>query len=228
MIITYLSALLKALYSLVVPVHCVSCSLEGEILCVGCIRTLRDESISITRQEMFQVAAALAFSPAVSQIVLGAKDDANLQLEEVLVEAIVRARASFPAGLILVPIPSSARARRKRGRDFTLEIARSVSKQSGDQVLSLLSCHRAVAPQKSLNAQQRLLNMKNAFIVRDEQVKKFQREIGQQNFLLIDDVLTTGATMREGYRALQAVGARCLGGVSAAYSLNWSMSRSAH
>jgi len=40
--------------------------------------------------------------------------------------------------------------------------------------------------------------------------------------LLLDDVLTTGATLVEGMRAMGSAGRPCLGAITASFSLNWS------
>ncbi len=176
----------------------------------------------------FPISAHLSFSREVSRIVLGAKDDGNKKLEKVMVAALRKARTHFPPNLILVPIPSTRRALRKRARDFIFDISWQVAQESGDKVFKLLTWTRRTAPQKKLSAHDRARNMDGAFEINPEISLRNQSVIHTHQLLLVDDVLTTGATMREGFRALEAGGARCIGGISAAYSLNWSVSAQAH
>ena len=181
-----------------------------------------------TKHGPLPVSAHLPFSKEVSRIVLGAKDEGNQDLEKIVVASLARARSYFPSNVILVPIPSTNRARRKRARDFISDIAQQVAQESGDRVLELLTWTRKTAPQKKLSAHDRARNMNGAFEIRRDILVKNQNDIRAHLLVLVDDVLTTGATMSEGFRALQAGGARCIGGISAAYSLNWSVSAQAH
>lgn len=171
-----------------------------------------------------RLSAHLAFNEGVSRVVLGAKDDGNSTLEKIVIGALIRARSQFSDALVLVPIPSTARARRKRGRDFVVDVTEKVAQACGDQMLPLLEYARKVEPQKSLNASERTTNMRAALRVRRDIFAQNRNAILKGRVLLVDDVLTTGATMREGFRALQVGGACCIGGISAAYSLNWSAS----
>ncbi|MFM7499603.1 MAG: ComF family protein [Actinomycetota bacterium] len=223
----------SALRSLVIPVQCIVCTVPDIVLCRVCSDELlhapRNNPIMVsTLAGQMSIATKLPFSDEVSRLVLGAKDDHNHQLESVLVDSLRQSRSLFPEGLLLIPIPSSERARRARGRDFLLDISRELARDTKDEVIPLLSLGRKVAPQKSLNATDRARNMDGAFRVREDLLSKFHDSLQVNQALIVDDVLTTGATMREGYRALHRAGARCIGGISAAYSLNWRMYGLAH
>ena len=73
-----------------------------------------------------------------------------------------------------------------------------------------------------------MVNMKGAFSLRTNLSAQKKNLLHAREILLVDDVVTTGATMREGLRALASGGAHCLGGISAVYSLNWSIRHLAH
>ncbi len=223
----------SALRSLAIPVQCIVCATPNIVLCRVCSQELlhapRNKPIMVsTLAGQMSIATKLPFSDEVSRVVLGAKDDNNHQLESVLVDSLRQSRSLFPEGLLLIPIPSSARARRARGRDFLFDICRELARDTRDEVIPLLSLTRKVAPQKRLNATDRARNMDGAFRVREDLLSRFHKSLKVNQVLIVDDVLTTGATMREGYRALHGAGVRCIGGISAAYSLNWRMYRPAH
>ena len=228
-----LGSIFASLASLIIPVACPLCSKPDEVLCAPCRKRAlyiapHRQSIFTKEQRQIVISSQLRFDDAISRIILGAKDDANPHFQRMIVDALVSARSIFPGRVVLVPIPTTARARRKRGRDFMLEITQELASRTGDTVLRLLSCTRKVSSQKNLNANERSRNLLNAFAVNPRVAREHQRHISSNQILLVDDVVTTGATMLEGFRALDAYGARSLGGISAAYSLNWSMSRPSH
>lgn len=228
-----LSSIFASLASLIIPVECPLCSKEDEFLCASCRKRALNsaphrQSIFTKQQRQVLISSQLRFDESISRIILGAKDDANPHFQSMVIDALVSARSAFPENLILVPIPTTTRARRKRGRDFMLEITQELASRTGDSVLSLLSCTRKLSPQKNLNARERSRNLLNAFAVNTRVAREQQRHISSNQILLVDDVITTGATMLEGFRALDTYGARYVGGISAAYSLNWSMSRPSH
>ena len=228
-----ISSTWSALLSLVVPVECVRCRRPGQVICECCRSHLFDSASNqphcfIVAPSGFRIGSHLPFSEEASRIVLGAKDDGNKELERIVVKSLLKARSLFPPDLILVPIPTNTRARLRRGRDFLLEMASQVARESGDLLLPLLSTVRRVAPQKSLNAVARSQNMNGAFTLRRDLSHTERKLISARELLIVDDVLTTGATMREAFRALSAGQARCLGGISAVYSLNWRRSHLAH
>jgi predicted amidophosphoribosyltransferase len=181
---------------------------------------LKPRLLSVGREKT-KIGSLLPYSDDVRQIIIGAKDDGNRELERIVIEALLAARTLFPEDLVIVPIPSTFRSRRRRGRDFTFDIARELAQQSGDQILPALQYTRSVAPQKTLNAEERLANMRGALTCREYHREKSGMK-GGRAALLLDDVLTTGATLYEGMRAVRAGGRPCLGAITASFSLNWS------
>jgi len=213
---------LNALLSLVIPIACINCSQAGEIMCVACQRkfspshALTPKIVHVTKSKC-AIGSLLPYDERVSRIILGAKDDGNRKLEGIVVNALVAARSLFPENLLLIPIPSTSIAKRRRGRDFTFELARALSRHTGDQVVRSLRYTRTVAPQKSLNARERAVNMRGALVFCENSQKFINKPA-----LLLDDVLTTGATLAEGMRAMGSAGRPCLGAITASFSLNWS------
>ena len=108
------------------------------------------------------------------------------------------------AGWLLVPVPLHPRKRRERGYNQSAELAKSLSKLSGLPWLDALKRTRYTDSQAGLDRAGRLKNLRGAFAV-----KRFAaRQLRDQDVLLVDDVLTTGATAHECAQTLRAGGAR--------------------
>lgn len=97
----------------------------------------------------------------------------------------------------VVPIPSTPRRNRSRGYDPSDLLAAETARRLHLPLVRLLSRTRETAPQSSLPAASRPLNVAGAFRARPH----------PGPLLLVDDVLTTGATAFEAARALLSAGA---------------------
>ncbi|MGH2740386.1 MAG: ComF family protein [Actinomycetota bacterium] len=99
-------------------------------------------------------------------------------------------------------VPLAARRRARRGFDQAEVLARVVAPKLGVQVRNLLRRVRETPPQARRSAAERRRGLRGAFIARASSTAS----IG--SVLLVDDVLTTGATSAACARALQMAGAR--------------------
>ncbi len=107
----------------------------------------------------------------------------------------------FPPADGIVPVPVTARTLRERGFNQTLLLSRILSKRLGLPVkMDLLFKKRETLPQIGLRAKERAGNLKNAFEAKG-------RADGLR-LILVDDVMTTGATARECSKALLKAGAK--------------------
>jgi len=102
--------------------------------------------------------------------------------------------------IILIPIPIGNEARKKRGFNQTEELCEVISKISGGEikVANILEKSRETLHQTSLRRSERLNNMKNSIRLKEGKMQKWKDSL----IIIIDDVYTTGATVREARRAL--------------------------
>jgi ComF family protein len=115
-----------------------------------------------------------------------------------LLAASVAAELAAAADLLL-PVPLHPRRLRQRGFNQALLLAQNFP----DIPLGrdLLVRQRPTLPQLKLNPRERQANVKGAFLVPSPAA------VAGQTVLLIDDVYTTGATVKECARALKQAGA---------------------
>lgn len=101
----------------------------------------------------------------------------------------------------IVPMPLHWRRRLQRGFNQSELLAREIGRRWNVPVRKLVRRKRATAPQAGLTGAQRRKNVQGAFAVRAE------TKLNGLSILLVDDVLTTGATAGACARALRRAGA---------------------
>lgn len=101
----------------------------------------------------------------------------------------------------IVPVPLSKKGLIKRGFNQSLLISRVIAKHTGIPLsMNSLFKTKDTPPQIGLSARERLTNLRNAFEVRGD--------IRDLSLLLVDDVITTGATVMECSKMLMKAGAK--------------------
>jgi ComF family protein len=114
---------------------------------------------------------------------------------------------------ILVPIPLHPSKLRQRGYNQAEMLGRDLSKKCSLQIRNGLQRIRNTDSQTTLDRKKRQENIKGAFIVLESYTDSFKGE----TILLIDDVLTSGATLSEAARVLKKNGAGDVYGVTLAH-----------
>jgi len=119
----------------------------------------------------------------------------------------------FVSADYLIPIPLHKTKLKERGYNQSDFIARGISSVTKISVATkFLSRTKYTQSQTKLKFQERRENVNDVFVVKN----KFQKEIANKTVLLVDDVITTGATVSSASSALKASGAKNVYAVSAA------------
>ena len=115
------------------------------------------------------------------------------------------AAAALASAHLIVPIALSRERLRERGFNQAALLAQALARLTGsaNYANQLLLRSRHTAPQSSLQRGQRLGNLRNAFLVPAQQAA----QITGQTVVLVDDIMTTGATLEAASQALRVAGA---------------------
>lgn len=107
-----------------------------------------------------------------------------------------------PSAMIIVPVPLHAKRLKERGFNQSLLIARGIAKKLKAGLSYDNLCRtRPTEPQVGLKSRERAENLKDAFNISDPAAFK------DRKILLVDDVYTTGATIKECSKVLKKAGA---------------------
>jgi predicted amidophosphoribosyltransferase len=98
----------------------------------------------------------------------------------------------------IVPVP----ARRSRETHPANRLAQALARITDRPCLSVLAFKKKVLPQRGLNRRERLRNMRRTLVA--------NQPLHAQTLLVVDDVMTTGATVQECARALKNAGAHAV------------------
>lgn len=148
-----------------------------------------------------EAASAVWMGDEAREIVHHLKYEGYTKLAELAASAIAQRIQAVPRGAILVPIPLGARRRFERGYNQASEIALALSKLWSLQVSeSVIRRRRETPSQTALTPEERVQNVTAAF-------KAIHPVTAASNVaILVDDVLTTGATIASGASALLEAG----------------------
>lgn len=199
------------------PAQCVGCGREGPPLCAACVPAL-DRRLEAPAgvpiglpgdlpAPLLQLDWCAPFSGTVRAALHAIKYGGEQRLAEQLGAAIARRWERVGVGADLVThVPVHAARARTRGYDQAELIARAAARHLGLPYAPLLARERATIAQFDLDRSDRAANVAGAFAVRPPRSTD-ARSVVDRWVLLVDDVVTTGATLAACAEALERAGA---------------------
>jgi len=207
-------------WATLLPTECSGCGAVDRALCADCRRALLPDVHRVARDDLL-IWAALTYEGAARHVIAAYKDggrtDATAALAAPLRAAIAAALAAVPpddplpaveacragrspkAGIQLVTIPSSRRAWRSRGYHPVDALLR----QTGLRPFPALAQRGETLDQVGLGRSMRAANKNHSLLAR--------RPLEGTRMILVDDIVTTGATLLEARRAVFAAGGTVVG-----------------
>jgi ComF family protein len=197
------NAILDAL-SVLLPVECAGCGRPDRAVCDRCRPELVPTPVHRSTALGLEVVTALRYEGVTRRIVLTFKDGDRPELARALAPALAAAIERMPP-VPLLRVPSSPASRRRRGYDPVRELVRA----AGYRSVGGLRVRRG-GVQKALGVADRARNRAGSM--------RSIRSLEGRRFVLVDDVLTTGATLDEAARAVREAGGEVVGAVALAFT----------
>lgn len=212
--------MLKKLYNfildLLLPQYCLGCHKNGESICEDCLwkairntENLGEDTFAVYSYHdpvIKEAIKALKYKGAkvISVSLAKALYEASL---EIISEEIELENKLLKQKILVIPVPLHRTRLQKRGFNQSEEIAKKICELDENRTLEIntkvLERTKETPSQVSVvNREKRLSNLRDAFSIKNKD------EINGKTILLIDDVITTGATMDSCRKKLLKAGAK--------------------
>lgn len=198
------------LIDLLFPKRCVFCNEAGFWICPTCIKKIEHLDHFLIRQNFRHLSGTIAFfrfSGPLREAIHALKYEGVKELAEPLADLIVaqlkEQDLEFLGGRILIPVPLHRFKLASREFNHSVLLAEKLAEKLNLELeKDVLIKSRSTPAQIELKAKERKANLRGAFAVRH------QEGIKNRKILLVDDVITTGATLDECAKVLKKAGAR--------------------
>lgn len=210
---------MRPLLDVLLPPACAGCGSTGAVWCAACGASLRPASDPRERflradpgvvvgDELEVAVAAFAYEDRLRRGLARLKYGATPRLAAPLADAAAlhgRGLIAVIGPATLVPVPVHADRLRERGYNQASLLATALARRLGVQTADLLVRQRPTEKQHRLNRAARLRNLEGAFALAPGRIPP-------RNVLLVDDILTTSATLEACAKVLRAAGCERVAG----------------
>ncbi|MCL5434785.1 MAG: ComF family protein [Patescibacteria group bacterium] len=224
------------------PKKCVSCKKLGSYLCENCFAYLSFDANSLClvcdkpsynglthpicrkKYTIDGCFSALSYNKTAQKLIYNFKykpylTDLKTVLADLFYESLIQ-NENFNKELekgewAFVPIPLFASKFRKRGYNQAEILAKELSKNFNSKTMNILKRTRDTKTQVGLSNIDRKLNIKDAFELNSSFIIN-HLSLKNANIFLVDDVVTTGATLLEAAKILKKAGAKRVIGLTLA------------
>lgn len=183
--------------ALLLPVECAGCDGPDTALCDDCRGALAPAP-TLRMHDGVPVWSGLPFEGVPARVLRALKEEGRTGLAPALAPALAAAVRALDDDALLVPLPTSRASMRRRG----YRVVDLVALRGGLRLTRLLSPARATADQRGLGVDERARNVAGSL---------WARGGAGARVIVLDDVVTTGATLAEAVRALRHAGAEIAG-----------------
>lgn len=206
--------MLDKIFTLMAPHYCLGCGVKGKILCTSCesdiVEDCQNRCLKCTAPIFDHCKTCrLPFSKSwrssqregtLKHLVDAYKFQSMRAAARPLARILAACLPALPPSTAVVPVPTIPKHIRQRGFDHTRLIAKQVARLKNCQYQELLA-RRNNTVQFGQNAKTRRAQAAEAFACPAGLSPKI-------NYLIVDDVCTTGATLAEAAKVLKAAGAQ--------------------
>ena len=226
---------------IIFPKFCINCRKFGSYLCPACFTyvTFNESGFCVVCQKaaigglthpicksqnsIDGVFSSLVYTGVVKKLVYQFKYKpylTNLQglLTDFFYEGLIQKEQFYKLlakESVLIPIPLHSTKFRKRGYNQSFLLSQGLSKKFNIHVADCLVRTKNTKTQVGLTQKERLDNIKDAFVLKKEAIE----EINKKQIFLVDDIVTSGSTLKEAAKILKKVGVGKVWGITLAHGL---------
>lgn len=192
------------LMQLLAPPACCACKLfllEKAIFCTSCmskITPIGSNSLVLNKNYRMPVFALSSYEQPIKSLILAKTQSNYVSAKHLGTLLWQKTNISMLPFDYLVPIPLHWSRFAQRGFNQAEVIANTLEKYSGKKVICLLKRTKKTTLQAELEAEKRFKNLHNAFTITHPDLTIFEGK----KLLLVDDLMTTGATLQEAGKLL--------------------------
>ncbi len=216
--------LVEHFFRIIAPANCLSCGAEGSPVCAWCTESALPEvagrcyrcnkltknsatCLPCKRSTPIRHLWIRTEYTAVARVLVHAmKFKYSLEAAELIAHELVNTLPALPPQTVVVYVPAATSHVRQRGFDHAKIIAQELARELGLAYAPALA-RTGQARQVGATRRQRLAQMEGVFRVRQPYL------VNSLPVLLVDDVLTTGATIESATRVLKTAGAKSVDAV---------------
>ena len=207
--------MIDLILSTLAPHLCCGCGKIGTVLCdnckydissnifmrcIGCLRPTSQDNCCTNCRPLYQKAWCVGPRAGTLQRVIGSLKFQNMYAAHKPLAALLVERIDqLPKGTVIIPLPTASSHIRERGYDHMRLIARLVASERGWHVDYALQ-RQSDSKQRGASRAQRQAQAKDAYCVT-------KRLDPTKVYVLMDDVMTTGASIKYSIEALRRAGA---------------------
>jgi competence protein ComFC len=190
------------------PPFCCSCTVlvtRGNFLCSHCsnkIKPIVSTYVPVTTKHKLKVFAVSSYEGPLRSLILRKRFSdmlASKQLATLIYEKTCVRNMSYD---YIVPIPLHWTRRLRRGYNQAEVMSKDLGSRLGVPVLNLLQRERMTAYQSRLPVKLRQENVRGAFKIKKEYLDSYKDLVLNKKILFIDDLCTTGSTLKYAARLL--------------------------
>lgn len=226
--VKWVGAWLSFIDDLIFPVYCVGCKKEGERLCESCLVKCPPPALNYCPfcnvPTMYGITCENHryghkldglttrgsyrewwWQPLIKKWKFGG----DKKITQIFLPLLLPSLAQLPHGIynpLVIPVPLTKRRERARGFNQAYDLANYVANVVEGECVQVVVRQRETKPQPGLSKSARQKNIVAAF--------KVVESVQNRDCIVVDDLLTTGATMEEMAKVLKLAGAKKVWGVS--------------
>lgn len=188
------------------PRWCVGCGVEDAALCQACWK--KWEVVWMEDHPVDGIDQLVSFgpyaAPFIQRVISRWKFEGDWSVAQVVAQSMASTFSNwFSQRSCLVPIPLYSLRQRERGFNQAADLAQSLAKFAQMSCAPLLGRPKQTKAQKGLDEVQKVLNMQQAFSLDQVAAQAVDRS---SKLIILDDIATTGSTLREAAQVLRQAG----------------------